>query len=80
MRLTLYAVYQKQNFYNKTHFKSMKKFIVIAALLLGSAPMYATEQRTNEGSTLLAQYNNEQIVRAYYPSNSQLASIKIKIR
>lgn len=58
----------------------MKKFIVIAALLLGSAPMYATEQRTNEGSTLLAQYNNEQIVRAYYPSNGQLASIKIKIR
>lgn len=29
---------------------------------------------------LLAQYNNrEQVVRAYYPSNGQLASIKIKI-
>ncbi len=58
----------------------MKKFIIIATLLFGSTSMFATEQTANDGSMLLAQYNNEQIVRAYYLSNGQLASIKIKIR
>ena len=35
----------------------------------------------NDSYVMFAQYNgNEQVVRAYYPYNGQLASIKIKIK
>ncbi len=45
------------------------------------AGAFATEQIPHDGNMLLAQYNsNEQVVRAYYLSNGQLASIKIKIK
>ena len=53
----------------------------MAALLLSSVAVSAVEPMANDGSVLLAQYNsNEQVVRAYYPYNGQLASIKIKIK
>ncbi len=52
----------------------------MTALLMGSSTAFATEQMSKESNVLLAQYNNEQVVRAYYPYNGQLASIKIKIR
>lgn len=59
----------------------MKKILVMAALLLYAGSAFAVEPISNDGSVLLAQYNsNEQVVRAYYPYNGQLASIKIKIR
>lgn len=52
----------------------------MAGLLVCSFAAFAIEPLTNDGSMLLAQYNSrEQVVRAYYPSNGQLASIKIKI-
>lgn len=57
----------------------MKKLLLLAGLLFCSLATLATESSI-DGSMLLAQYNNEQVVRAYYPSNGQLASIKIKIR
>ena len=53
----------------------------MAALLLSAGTTFAVEPFTNDGNVLLAQYNsNEQVVRAYYPYNGQLTSIKIKIR
>ncbi len=52
----------------------------MAAVLLSGGTAFAVEPMTNDGSVLLAQYSNEQVVRAYYPYNGQLASIKIKIR
>lgn len=59
----------------------MKKILIMAGLLISAGSAFAVEPMTNEGSVMLAQYNsNEQIVRAYYPYNGQLASIKIKIR
>ena len=62
----------------------MKKILimaVMAAVLLCAGTTFAVEPMTNDDSVLLAQYNsNEQVVRAYYPYNGQLASIKIKIR
>lgn len=59
----------------------MKKFLLSASVLLCSFAAIATEQMPNAGSVLLAQYNsNEQVVRAYYPANGQLATIKIKVK
>ncbi|MDE6480477.1 MAG: hypothetical protein K2L45_09420 [Muribaculaceae bacterium] len=59
----------------------MKKILIMAAVLLCAGTAFAVEPMANDGSVLLAQYNsNEQVVRAYYPYNGQLASIKIKIR
>ena len=59
----------------------MKKILIMAALLLSSVAVSAVEPMANDGSVLLAQYNsNEQVVRAYYPYNGQLVSIKIKIK
>ena len=59
----------------------MKKILIMAGVLLCAGTAFAVEPMTNDGSVLLAQYNsNEQVVRAYYPYNGQLASIKIKIR
>ena len=53
----------------------------MAAVLLSAGHAFAVEPMATDGSVLLAQYNsNEQTVRAYYPYNGQLASIKIKIR
>jgi len=58
----------------------MKKMLLMAGLLVCSLATFAYEPASNDGSMLLAQYNNrEQVVRAYYVSNGQLASIKIKI-
>lgn len=58
----------------------MKKMLLMAGLLVCSLATFATESSQNDGSMLLAQnYNREQVVRAYYVSNGQLASIKIKI-
>lgn len=59
----------------------MKKILIMAAVLLCAGSAFAVEPMANDGNVLLAQYNsNEQIVRAYYPYNGQLASIKIKIK
>ena len=59
----------------------MKKILIMAAVLLCAGTASAVEPITNNGSVQLAQYNsNEQVVRAYYPYNGQLASIKIKIK
>ena len=53
----------------------------MVAVILSTGTTFAVEPMANDGSVLLAQYNsNEQVVRAYYPYNGQLASIKIKIR
>ena len=58
----------------------MKKILIMMAVLLSAGTTFAIEQVANDSSVLLAQYNsNEQVVRAYYPYNGQLASIKIKI-
>lgn len=59
----------------------MKKILIMATVLLFAGSSFAIEPITNDGSVLLAQYNsNEQVVRAYYPYNGQLASIKIKVK
>lgn len=59
----------------------MKKILIIAGLLLSSVAAFAIEPMPKDGSVILAQYNsNEQIVRAYYPYNGQMASIKVKIK
>lgn len=59
----------------------MKKILIMAAVLLSAGSAFAIEPMTNDGSVILAQYNsNEQVVRAYYLYNGQLASIKIKIK
>lgn len=57
----------------------MKKMFLMAGLLVSSFATFANESFTNDGTILLAQYNNEQVVRAYYVSNGRLVSIKIKI-
>ncbi len=58
----------------------MKKMLLMVGLFVSSFATFAIEPLTNDGSMLLAQYNNrERVIRAYYPSNGQLASIKIKI-
>lgn len=57
----------------------MKKFLLLAALVMGSTTAFATEQLLNDSNMLHAQYNsNEQVVRAYYLYNGQLATIQIK--
>lgn len=54
--------------------------LLVAGVLISSLAAFAIEPLTNDGSMLLAQnYNREQVVRAYYVSGGQLASIKIKI-
>lgn len=59
----------------------MKKMLLVAGVLISSLAAFAIEPLTNDGSMLLAQYNSrEQVVRAYYPSNGQLVSIKILVR
>lgn len=54
--------------------------LLIAGLLFCSFATFANEPLTYD-SFMFTQYNNsEQIIRAYYLSNGQLATIKIKIR
>lgn len=59
----------------------MKKILTMVAVLLSAGTIFAVEPMATDGHVLLAQYNsNEQIVRAYYVYDGQLASIKIKIK
>lgn len=59
----------------------MKKILIMAAVLLCAGSGFAVEPMQNDGYVMHAQFNsNEQVVRAYYPYNGQLASIKIKIK